>query len=57
MTNQPRKINGDETGGYVVRGPRVTDAIGKALRGVFRDDARLPEDIALALRRLDRVKH
>lgn len=57
MTNQPRKIDGDGTGGYVVRPPKVTDAIGHALRGVFRDDLRLPDEMAVALRRLDRVRH
>ena len=39
----------------VVAAPRVTDAIGLALRGAYRDDQSLPRDIRLTLDRLDRV--
>jgi hypothetical protein len=39
----------------VVEAPRVTDAIGLALRGVYRRDRSLPPDIRLTLDRLDGV--
>jgi hypothetical protein len=43
-------------GGYVVRSPRSTDALGHALRGVFNDTP-LPDELLVLLRRLDRVTH
>jgi hypothetical protein len=35
----------DEYGGYVVRRPRETDAIGSTLRAVFVEDTPLPDDM------------
>lgn len=42
--------------GYVVRAPRATDALGKALRGIFVDTPP-PADFVRLLRRLDGVAH
>jgi hypothetical protein len=39
---------------YQVEAPRVSDAIGGALRDVYSDDPGLPEDLAALLRRLNR---
>lgn len=39
----------------VVEAPRITDAIGLALRGAYRSGQQLPVDIRLTLDRLDRV--
>lgn len=43
-------------GDYMVGRPRVTDALGHALRGVFGDTP-MPADLAALLNRLDRVAH
>jgi hypothetical protein len=45
----------DQEGGYVVRRPRVTDAIGEALRTTFCVPC-LPADMQAALRRLDTAR-
>ncbi len=42
-----------DKGGYVVRAPRVTDAIGNVLRRVFDDDNIIPREMTAALVRLD----
>jgi hypothetical protein len=48
-------IDREEEGRFVVRRPRVTDAIGNLLTGVFPNHQRLPDDIAELLCRLDSV--
>ncbi len=45
--------NTNDKGAYVVRAPRVTDAIGKTLRRVFVDDKLVPREMTAALLRLD----
>jgi hypothetical protein len=45
----------DQDGGYVVRRPRATDAIGQALLSTFRP-ASLPEDMQRLVDRLDRTQ-
>ena len=43
-----------EQGGYVVRGPRVTDAIGGALMRSYAHAVSLPDDMRRLLEQLDR---
>ena len=43
-----------DEGGYVVRRPRVTDAIGGALLRSFGSGAMLPDDMRRLVERLDR---
>lgn len=45
----------DPRGGYVVRRPISTDALGMTLRGAFGNDERLPRALVELLRRLDAV--
>lgn len=49
-------VNRDENGPQTVRGPRVTDVIGYALRGAFDEPRGLPEDMVRMLRQMDRVR-
>ncbi len=49
-----RAEQGAEEGGMVVHRPRVTDAIGAALRNAFGPQVRLPAEWEASLRRLDR---
>ncbi len=56
MTTNPKPADTARTHGYVVRRPLATDALGHALRGVF-DSTQMPEEIAVLLKRLDRVTH
>ena len=44
-------------GGYVVRRPRITDAIGSTLRAAFDGGTGLPEEMAGALRTLDKARY
>ena len=44
----------DPRGGYVVRKPRPTDAVGGSLRDIYKADPRLPIEFTSLLRRLDR---
>ena len=39
---------------YAVPGPRITDAIGEALRGAYRGGGCLPDDMTALLAVLDR---
>lgn len=55
MTIEHRENQRGE-GGYFVRRPRVTDALGTSLRVAFGGVDPLPEGIARALARLDKVK-
>lgn len=41
-------------GDHIVRRPRSTDAVGRALRGVFTTSV-LPHDMAVLIERLDRI--
>ena len=41
--------------GYVVPGPRSTDAIGAALRRIYRSGTTLPEPMMASLAALDRL--
>jgi hypothetical protein len=43
-----------DEGGYLVRAPRVTDAIGGALQRSFAQQWLLPDDLRRLLDRLDR---
>lgn len=45
----------DPRGGYAVRRPQATDAIGNTLRSAFGNDDSLPCDIACMLNRLKRL--
>ena len=58
MTNRvPRyddRDTGGQGGGYVVRGPRMTDAVGGALLRSYGHAPTLPEDMRRLLTRLDR---
>ena len=49
---RPEDRNG---GGYFVRRPRSTDAIGTSLRTAYTDVWNLPEDMAGTLHALDRL--
>jgi hypothetical protein len=51
----PASSHADHDGGYVVRRPRATDAIGQALLASFRPAA-LPEDMQRLVDRLDRTQ-
>jgi hypothetical protein len=42
-------------GGYFVPRPRVTDAIGESLRFAYVERRGLPDELARALARLDRI--
>lgn len=44
----------EQNGGYIVRRPRSTDAIGLTLTLAFVDDADLPSDMQHALDAIDR---
>jgi hypothetical protein len=46
--------SGDREGGYAVRRPRVTDAIGGALQRSYDAAMGLPDDMRRMLERLDR---
>jgi hypothetical protein len=46
---------GDDQGGYVVRRPRATDALGKALRSTYAQATSLPDDMHRMVERLDRT--
>ncbi|MCU6455776.1 hypothetical protein LPN01_16980 [Sphingomonas sp. A2-49] len=56
MTADTHPATTTRPGGYVVRGPRATDTLGHALRNAF-GCTHMPEDIAVLVRRLDRVAH
>jgi hypothetical protein len=53
MTRLGHSSSEPKANGYRVEGPRVSDAIGLALRDAYEDDLRLPEDMASLLRRLN----
>jgi hypothetical protein len=53
MRQQGQPSPEPKANGYRVEGPRVSDAIGLALRDAYEDDLRLPEDMASLLRRLN----
>lgn len=57
MTYALHMINRDENGRQTVRGPRVTDIIGYALRGAFDEPRGLPDDMVRMLQQIDRVRH
>lgn len=44
-------------GEQIVRLPRVTDAIGAALRNAYGSPASAPDDMLAMLRRIDRDQH
>jgi hypothetical protein len=47
----------DPRGGYVVRKPRASDAVGGSLRNIYETDPRLPEDLSALIRRIDGRSH
>lgn len=47
----------DPRGGYVVRKPRASDAVGGSLRNIYETDPRIPEDLGALLRRIDGRAH
>lgn len=57
MANPFASTDTDPRGGYVVRAPRPTDAVGSSLRNVYAAEPRLPSDLALLLSRLDARSH
>ena len=57
MTYALHMISGDKNGRQTVRGPRVTDVIGYALRGAFDEPRGLPDDMVRMLQQMDRVRH
>jgi hypothetical protein len=56
MTSIEHRENRHGEGGYFVRRPRVTDALGTSLRVAYGATDPLPEGIARALAKLDRLK-
>ena len=53
MTYAFATINQADTGVQTVRGPRVTDVIGNALRNAFNEPRGLPDDMMRILRQID----
>ena len=47
----------DPRGGYVVRKPRASDAVGGSLRNIYEAEPRLPPEWASLLHRLDTATH
>ena len=47
----------DPRGGYVVRKPRASDAVGGSLRNIYAADQRLPTDLAALIDRLNGTAH
>lgn len=47
----------DPRGGYVVRKPRASDAVGGSLRNIYEAEPRLPPEWASLLGRLDAATH
>ena len=43
----------DPRGGYVVRKPRASDAIGGSLRNIYETDPQVPSDLTALIRRID----
>jgi hypothetical protein len=56
MTDHPHSVGGVTTGDQIVRRPRATDTVGRALRGVFVTSA-LPQDLTRLLQELDCKHH
>jgi hypothetical protein len=52
----PSQSDAAEEGGTVLRRPRITDAIGAALRRAYGDYARLPTEWQRSLDALDRYR-
>jgi hypothetical protein len=48
---------GELRGGYVVRAPRATDAVGSSLRNIYAADTCLSPELASLLSRLDTDAH
>lgn len=56
-SNAPRSPSGQRDSGYWVEAPRVTDAIGFALRDTYADDRNLPDDMRELLSQLSALDH